>query len=156
MLLYFQCFKQFQNDSYIGEYEAIWKDKIFGFFNGSSSTDPFLTKYAELYVKQFLNALNFRDLKDAYLSGDTLLNKYKSMVKPELECLKTKVHNITRHINDCAEGKNTLTYLVGRAADTSLKNECSGEKIMKEELTNVIKKVMIDRGLQQQCEKNKL
>lgn len=55
-----------------------------------------------------------------------------------------------------AEGKNTLTYLVGRAADTSLKNECSGEKIMKEELTNVIKKVMIDRGLQQQCEKNKL
>ena len=95
------------------------------------------------------------DLKDAAFSGNILLNRYNSTVKSELECLKTKVHNITRHINDCAEGKNTLTYLVGRAADTSLKNECSGEKITKEELTNVIKKVMIDRGLQQQCEKNK-
>ena len=131
------------------------KEKIFDFFNGSSSTNFYLTKYADLYVKQFLKAMKSPDLKDAAFSGNILLNRYNSTVKSELECLKTKVHNITRHINDCAEGKNTLTYLVGRAADTSLKNECSGEKITKEELTNVIKKVMIDRGLQQQCEKNK-
>ena len=77
--------------------------------------------------------------------------------KSQLGCLKTKVHIITGHIDDCAEGQNTLTYLVDRAksAEKYIKNECFKERIKKEELADVIKKIMIDRGLQEECEKNK-
>ena len=155
---FFQCFREFQNDSYIGEYEAILKDKILDFFNGSA--DDFLSKYAKEQVKPFLDNMKTANPAENYDLGYSFLNHYlkEPGAKSQLTCLKTKVHIITGHIDDCAEGQNTLADLVDRAksAEKYLKNECFKERIKKEELTDVIKKVMIDRGLQEQCEKNKL
>ena len=154
--IFFQCFKEFQNDSYIGEYEAILKGKIFDFFNGTS--DDFFSKYAKEQVKPFLDKMKTANPAEMYSLGYRFLDYYlkEHGAKSQLRCFKTKVHLITRHIDDCAEGKHALVYIVDRvkSAEKYLKNECFKERIKKEELANVIKKVMIDRSLQEECEKN--
>ena len=89
-----------------------------------------------------------------YALGYSFLDHYleEPGAKSQLVCLETKGHIITGHIDDCTEGNNNLADHVDRAksAEMFLK-----ERTKKEELADVIKKVMIGGGLQEERKKNK-
>ena len=110
-------------------------------------------------MKPFLDKMKTANPTEIYDLGYSFLRHYlnEAGAKSQLHCLKTKVDIITAYIDECAEGQKTLAFLFERvkSAERSLKNECFKERIKKEELTDVIKKVMRDRGLQEECEKNK-
>ena len=105
-------------------------------------------------MKPFLDKMKTANPPENYALGKSFL---EPGAKSQLTCLKTKVHLITGHIDDCAEGKDNLANLVDNAktAERYLPSECFKERIKNKELEDVIKNVMLDRGLQQECEKNK-